>query len=82
MSLKSSDTKTPQGDEYRFFLRVEGYDVEEVSDYARADKLIIFVEDENIDWENWNSWETDVFGKKNEPDILQTDGILILIYSK
>lgn len=82
VSLKTSDTKTPQADDYRYFLRVRGFLVEEVSNYANANKLIIFVEKEDLNWENWNSWETDQFGERLKPEIVNTDGILIAIYPK
>lgn len=82
VSLKSADNKTPQADDYRFFLRVKGFNVEEVSDYANADKMILFVEKESLDWENWNSWETDQFGKQGKPEILRNDDIFIAVYSK
>lgn len=80
--LKSLDTKTPQADDYRFFLRVRGFKVEEVSDYHKAEKLVIFVEGKKLDWENWNSWETDEFGKRGEPEIVKYDDMTIVIYSK
>lgn len=82
ISLRTQDTKTPQADDYRFFLRVKGFQVEEATDYVKAENLIIFVEDKDLDWENWNSWETDQFGERQDPEIVNANEILIAIYKK
>jgi len=82
VSIKTLDTKTPQADDYRFFLRAKGFEVLEVSDYGKADKLVIFVEDESINWESWNSWETDQFKDKKLLSVLQNEDFKIVIYGK
>lgn len=80
--IKGDDTKTPQADDYRFFLRVKGYQVEEMADYFKADKLIIFVEDINSDWENWNTWDTNQFGEKVLSDKIEINDIIMAVYIK
>lgn len=82
LAQKDCDTKTPQADDYRFFLRVKGYKVEEVSDYSKADKLIIFVEDKKLDWQNWCTWETEQFGHRKLIKKMEVNGILITIYTR
>jgi hypothetical protein len=82
LTLKESETKTPQADDYRFFLRVKGFKVEEVLDYSKAEKLIIFVEDPKLDWENWNTWETEQFGRRKLSEKYEINDIIMAVYTK
>ncbi|MCA9371337.1 hypothetical protein KC726_00400 [Candidatus Woesebacteria bacterium] len=53
----TSDTSVPQADDYRYFLRMKGYNVLDTQQYIDADVLLMFVEADNFDWRRWSSWE-------------------------
>jgi len=72
----------PQSNEYRFFLRVKGYDVLAVPQYSQADVLVMFVEHPQFDWEHWVSWEISEFGAKKLEKQIENGKTRILIFSK
>lgn len=51
------DNAVPQADDYRFFLRMKGYNVPEVQQYSQADVLLMFIEEPKFNWKNWSTWE-------------------------
>lgn len=72
----------PQSNDYRYFLRVKGYNAIEVLQYAEADVLIMFIEDDNFDWKAWNCWETDAFGKKQVRLQQKVNNTNVIIFDK
>jgi hypothetical protein len=75
-------TFVPQADDYRFFLRLKGYQVLGVQQYSQADQLVLFVEQPNFDWKNWSNWEIQSFGEKELLRTESIDGVTIVIYDK
>jgi len=59
-----------QADDYRFFLRMKGYNVLEVQEYNKAEILVEFIEDKNFKWQNWSTWEIEQAGKAQKIIIL------------
>jgi hypothetical protein len=82
VAVTSNDTKVPQADDYRFFLRTHGYTVMEVQNYNQADSLVMFVEVPKFHWESWSSWEVSQFGNKKVTDVLDINGVKVVLFSK
>ena len=53
------------GNEYRFYLRKNGFKPLPVYDYQNADELLIFSEVKDLNIEKLDMWETEQFGKSN-----------------
>lgn len=75
-------TGTPQADDYRFFLRIKGYNVLDVPQYSQADTLVLFIEQPNFDFKNWSTWEIEQFGKRKLIKNLNINGVEAVIFSK
>jgi hypothetical protein len=75
-------TEVPQADDYRFLLRNRGYQVVEVTENNLAEKMVIFVEVPNFDWQHWSTWETESFGPKKVDHIATESGVTTLFFSK
>jgi hypothetical protein len=70
----------PQSNDYRFILRVKGYNALDVPEYAQADVLVMFIEDSDFDWQNWISWEISEFGEKKQVFSSQVDNTKIIVF--
>jgi hypothetical protein len=82
VSVLGKETKVPQADDYRFFLRIKGFTVFEPQQYSRADTLIMFIEEPGFEFENWSNWEIEQFGPKKLSYEMQTAGIKIVVFDK
>lgn len=76
------NTEVPQADDYRYLLRNRGYEVTETVDNSQADVLIMFIEVEDFDWENWSNWGIEQFGLKKVDKIVTQDGATIVVFEK
>ena len=72
----------PQSNDYRFFLRTKGYKALDVSKYAQADILVIFLEDSDFDWQNWICWELNEFGEKELKFATKVGETKMLVFDK
>lgn len=87
-ALKGKDGQTPPGaiapqsNDYRFFMRVRGYDAIEVPQYAQADILVMFIEMPEFDWQTWSSWETEQFGPRKVIAKLRSNDTDIIVFDK
>ena len=66
-----NDTRVPQADDYRFFLRMQGYTVLDPLQYDQAEILLMFIEADHFEWEKWSSWEIDQ--AKGEKQLFHTE---------
>ncbi|MEN9327385.1 MAG: hypothetical protein RI947_193 [Candidatus Parcubacteria bacterium] len=82
VAILGRDTSVPQADDYRYFLRVKGYNVLDVVEYAQADTLLMFVEEPRFAWQTWSSWETDQFGSRKITYKTVIDGVTIVEFKK
>jgi hypothetical protein len=80
LAVISPDTKVPIADDYRYLLRIAGYNVLDATNYKDAEKLIMFVEVPEFDWQSWNSWELSEFGAKDLVFESEKHGIKTLIF--
>lgn len=62
VAILDKENKVPVADDYRFFLRMKGFKVLNVQEYAQANTLVEFVETPSVDWKKWSSWEIDLLG--------------------
>jgi hypothetical protein len=76
------ENKVPQADDYRFLLRVKGYTVLDVVNYAQANKMIMFVENPKFDWKQWSTWETEQMGSKRIIQELDMQSVRVIIFEK
>lgn len=76
------ENKVPQADDYRFLLRVKGYTVLDVVNYAQANKMIMFVENPKFDWKQWSTWETEQIGSKRIIQELDIQSVRVIIFEK
>ncbi|MCX6731175.1 MAG: hypothetical protein NTZ55_04985 [Candidatus Roizmanbacteria bacterium] len=76
------ENKVPQADDYRFFLRIKGFKIPEVTEYFTAQKLILFVENPRFDWKSWSTWETDEIGPKRIIQEQEINGIKVITFEK
>jgi hypothetical protein len=76
------DTKVPAADDYRFLLRIAGYNVLDATMYKEVKKLVMFVESPGFDWENWNNWELSQFGDKRLIHHVNVNETEVLIFDK
>jgi hypothetical protein len=54
----------------------------EVQNYNQADSLVMFVEVPKFHWESWSSWEVSQFGNKKVTDVLDINGVKVVLFSK
>lgn len=78
----SPDTKVPVADDYRFLLRVAGYQVVDSTNYDDAKQLVMFVEVPGFDWQSWSNWELDQFGKRLLVQQISSADTQIMIFNK
>lgn len=76
------EASSPQADDYRFFLRIKGYNVLDIPDYSKANILIEFIEYPGFDWKHWSTFETQQFGNRKLQDELKIQGVEVITYSK
>lgn len=76
------ENKVPQADDYRFFLRIRGFTALEVTSYASANKMIMFVENPRFDWKSWSTWETEQMGSKRIISEQEVQGIKVITFKK
>jgi hypothetical protein len=74
--------KVPMGHSYRFAFLKYGLRPLPETDYASAQKLIIFVSDPSFNVSLLHTWETDQFGGLATSSAYRTDNIAIYSYSK
>jgi len=82
VAMLSADNKVPQADDYRFFLRTQGYKALDITEYSQADRLIMFIEVPNFEWQHWSTWEIEQFGKKKFISQLSKDKTKIIIFER
>lgn len=87
VSVIADDNPTPQADDYRFFFRVKGYQALPISSYPTADKLLVFFETGNLQWnesywQNWEDYQTQLFGSKKLETIEWVGSTAVAIYSR
>jgi len=58
---RNDDAPTPTGNEYRFFFLINGYEPQSDFLYKDSQKLVIFSEENAIDFKNFNTWEMSEF---------------------
>lgn len=76
------ENKVPQADDYRFFLRIKGFKVPEVTEYFTAQKLILFVENPQFDWKSWSTWETNEVSPKRIIQEQEIEGVKVITFEK
>lgn len=76
------ENKVPQADDYRFFFRIKGFKIPEVTEYFTAKKLILFVENPKFDWKSWSTWETNEIGPKRIIQEQEIEGIKVITFEK
>ena len=82
VAMLSADNKVPQADDYRFFLRAQGYQAIDINEYSQADRLVMFIEVPNFDWQHWSTWEIEQFGNKKFISQLSKDKTKIIIFER
>jgi 4-amino-4-deoxy-L-arabinose transferase-like glycosyltransferase len=72
---RADDAPTPAGNEYRFFFLVNGYEPQSDFLYKDSQKLIIFSEENAVDFANFKTWEMNEFdySKVKSTKIFMTD---------
>jgi len=75
-----NNTKVPQADDYRFFLRIKGYQVLDVQQYSQAKNLIMFIEQPNFDWEKWSTWEIEQSNCRKKIYQYKIEGINVIVW--
>jgi uncharacterized membrane protein len=78
----TKNVEVPQADDYRFFLRMDGYTVLDPTEYAQADILIEFIEVPGFDWQHWSTWEIEQFGEKKLMYQTRQENIDIIVFEK
>jgi len=58
---RSDDAPTPAGNEYRFFFLINGYEPQSDFLYKDSEKLIIYSEENTVDFKNFKTWEMSEF---------------------
>ncbi|PIQ73502.1 hypothetical protein COV58_02160, partial [Candidatus Roizmanbacteria bacterium CG11_big_fil_rev_8_21_14_0_20_36_8] len=81
VAVMDREVHVPQADDYHFFYRIDGYNALDISEYSKAEMLIIFVEDPTFDWEHWSTWEIDQFGSRSVYKVFSIDGIKAILYT-
>ncbi|MCX6733027.1 MAG: hypothetical protein NTV98_05825 [Candidatus Roizmanbacteria bacterium] len=76
------ENKVPQADDYRFFLRIKGFKIPEVTEYFTAQKLILFVENPQFDWKSWSTWETNEITPKRIIQEQEIEGVKVITFEK
>ena len=82
VSVIDKQNSTPQADDYRFFFRVVGFNAVDIAEYPQADKLIVFFERSDIDWEGWRDSQSDTFGEKELISNEIINGTRTLVYTR
>lgn len=72
----------PQADDYRYLLRTKGYTVTEITEQEKAQVLVMFIENNDFDWQHWHNFEVDSFGAKNLITTFEVNGVLVAIYRR
>lgn len=82
VSVIDLQNSSPQADDYRFFLRMRGFNVAGIDEYPKADRLLVFVEVPNFTWQNFEDWHIQRFGKRKLISSQNIDGIEIVTYGR
>lgn len=82
ISIIDSQNSSPQADDYRFFLRMKGVNVLNIDEYPKADRLLLFVEVPNFDWQHFEDWHTQWFGDRKFISTQNIDDIEIVMYGR
>jgi len=82
LAVLNSGGLVPHADDYRFFLRIKGFNVVDSQAGDTAEYLIMFVEVPDFDWQHWSTWDTDQFGSKEIVSVMNKNDIKIVIFKK
>lgn len=82
VSIIDELNSAPQADDYRFFLRMKGYQVVNADQHAQAEKLLLFIEPQNFDWQHWSHWSLDTFGERKVEQVQKVNGITIIEFQR
>lgn len=82
ISVIDDKNTAPQADEYRYLLRIKGFNAAEIFDYPMADYLLIFFENGQEDVENWTDWHSNYFGEKELIGIEEINQTQVVIYKR
>lgn len=80
--IRDEQNSTPQGDEFRFFLRLQGYTAVNIPEYPQAEYLLYFIEIEPFDWHSFSDWHTEYFGKKVYVNQMKIDTIKVVLFKR
>lgn len=64
MAVLDTYTYVPQADDYRSYLRFNGYNVVDITNSDQAQYLVVFAEELSFDLDSWVNWELNLFGPK------------------
>jgi hypothetical protein len=82
LNMRDPGNSTPQADDYRFFLRTHGIKTLNIDNYPQADRLLVFVEFPNFDWEHWQDWHTQRFGDRKFVSVYTIDGVDAVLFDR
>lgn len=82
VSVRDLQNSTPQADDYRFFLRTKGVAALSIDEYPQADILLLFIEIPNFNWQNFEDWHMQRFGKRKFLSKQNIGNIEIIIYGR
>ncbi len=82
LSISDNGSTLPQADDYRFFLRVQGYKVLGSEEYTNAELLLLFIETPKMKWETWQDWNMEQFGAKKRVSARNINGTTVVLYEK
>lgn len=82
VSVIDQKNSTPQADDYRFFLRMEGINALNIDQYPQADTLLLFMEVPNFKWQDFEDWHMQRFGKRKFVSNDNIDGVEIIVYDR
>lgn len=82
VSVIDRKNSTPQADDYRFFLRTKGVNTLSIDQYKQADFLLLFIEVLNFNYQNFDDWHMQQFGRRKFISSQNIDGIEIIIYGR
>ena len=81
-SLNEGNKNVPQADDYRFFLRTNGFNALDIERNSEADLLLLFVEAPQLKWEQYENWNIQQFGPRKVISSEKIDGMIVVLYGK
>lgn len=82
VSVRDAQNSTPQADDYRFFLRVKGFNILSIDQSPQADVLLLFIEVPNFKWQDWEDWHVQRFGQRKFLSDQNINGIEVVMYGR